>query len=274
MDFDKKLFISMFYDAYVNKYMNCNLQCHTEFFKVLKDITKKKKPDDILRKYEYMKQILVSNDFVIPDVGNIIYTIEDIHRIIYTNVEEYPILASVKDVLLQDPYAVLNYIYGSILKRKNTDNVLMCVKYLLDLKRKDIFTGNSSNTEVIDILFNIITYVSKILDKDLYKYVTISQGLMYFKSNKKILKNRVRILYITLYVMLSDSLDKSNIRKKKHSNICDYLYVICEKDYKTMAEIQNACQLLKIRRYDTKNVKVDKYPEEVDMNIVKRDKVL
>ena len=283
MEFDKKLFISMFFNAYVDKYMNCNLQCHTEFCNTLKEMSTTKKPELIMKKYEYMKQILMNNEFIIPDIGNITFSKRDIERIINIYTEEYTILSSVKDILSQEAYAILNYVYGCLVTKGNTDNVLTCIAYLVSLNKKELlckkqYTGattgattGASNVSIIDILFNILIYYAKQADKDLYRYVSLSRYIMYFKSNKKSLKERLRVLYITIYVILNDALDKSVIKKKNHNTICDYLYVICEKDYKTMVEIQKAAELLRLRKQDPKKVKVDKYPEEVDMNIVKRE---
>lgn len=274
MEFDKKLFINMFLNAYVDKYMNCNLQCHTEFCNTLKDISMTKKPELIMKKYEYMKHILINNEFIIPDVDKVTYCKKNIERIISIYTEEYTILSSVKLIISQEAYAVLNYIYGSLLSKSNTVDVLTCISYLVSLSKKELYSKSftaSKSVSIIDILFNILIYYAKQNDKYTYKYVLLSRYIMYFKSNNKLLKERVRVLYITIYVVLNDNLDKSVIKKNHHNKVCDYLYVICEKDYKTMVDIQKATEILRLKKYDPKTVKVDKYPEEIDMNIVKRE---
>jgi hypothetical protein len=67
-------------------------------------------------------------------------------------------------------------------------------------------------------------------------------------------------------------LDVSKIRTRSaRGNSCEYLYVICEKDYMTKVEIEKACEMLKMRKYDVKDVKVDQYtPGDADMMIIKR----
>jgi hypothetical protein len=271
MEFDRKLFVSMFYDAYINKYINSNLNCHIEFYKTLKEMASMKKEADMLKKYDYMKSILSNNEFDGFDISVVdeTHTSEDIYNIIHTNQQEHDIFEKVKDVLTENAYVLFNFIYTCLIRQERFSDVVMCVKYLLGMKKKELVRG-AANVDVIDMMFNVMTYTSKMMSKDLHKYVSISQWLMYFRSNKKVLRERVRLLFVTLYVFINNTLDTSKILTKTNNVTCDYLFVLCEKDYKTKLEIENACQMLRLRKYDTKDVRLKKYhPSDVDMHIIK-----
>lgn len=271
MDFDRKLFVSMFYDAFIKRYINSNLNCHVEFYKTLKDMATMKKEVDMLKKYDYMKSILINNDFDGFDmnIDDTSFTSEDIYNIIHTNQQEHEIFEKVKDVLTENAYVLFNFIYTCLIRQERFHDVVTCVKYLLNMKKKELVRG-ATNVDVVDMMFNIMTYTSKTMSKDLHKYVSISQWLMYFRSNKKVLRERLRLLYVTLCVIINNTLETSKILTKTNNITCDYLFVLCEKDYKTKLEIENDCQLLRSRKSDTKDVRVKKYnPADVNMYIIK-----
>lgn len=266
-DFNKKLFLTNLLDSYISKYINTNVNCHIEVFNSIKNINGKKKPDDILNIYEYIKGLFISNEFLMPDINYGTFKIETIKGVIYTSEERYKILDDMKDVLKEDVYTLINYIYGCLLKQRNIEIAFEVVAYLLEIKSKDI--GNVGTICMYDILFNLLTYVSKLIDKDLHKYVLVSRELMYFKCTKKELKRRERLLYITIYVILSNSLDKSKLLKPNpEMSKFDYLYVLCEKDYYTMRQIQISSDEIKQRKIEAKKVFVD-LEEPPATNIVK-----
>ncbi len=266
-DFNKKLFISCLLNSYITKYINTNVYCHIEFFKSLKLMHSKKKPEDILNIYDNIKGLLINNEFFIPDIKYGSFDIETIKGVIYTSDDRYKILDEMKELLKEDVYTLINYIYGCLLKQKNIDIVLEVVAYLLDLKSKDI--GNIGNICMYDILFNLLTYVSKLIDKSLHKYVLVSRELMYFKCSKKELKSRERIFYITLYIILSNTLDTSKlIKQNADMNKFDYLYVLCEKDYYTMRQIEISSEEIRRREVEPKRVLVN-LEEQSSTNIVK-----
>ena len=83
-----------------------------EFFKVLGDMSKKKKSDDILRCYEYMKYIIRRNDFEYPEIDfmSFKYDIDIVRGVINIHNEEYPVLGGMKGVLQDNIYVLCNYI--------------------------------------------------------------------------------------------------------------------------------------------------------------------
>lgn len=262
MDFDKKLFIKMLYETYISKHMSNNIYLHIEFFKTLKHVCKEKKTENVLKHYDAFKKIYYANATVVafPMPMTVTHDAEQIKRIVAAYNEVFPALDQLRPpVLKEEIYALLNFVYGSILRgdRIKSDDVLACISFMLSLKQKDI--GNTGNITITDIIFNILTHVSKLMDEHMHRFVMISRELMYFRSNKKIILERSRLLITTVYIMIHNMLDRSKIiRPKDREPVLEYLFVLCERDEHVAREIDSAAALAKSSKVPEKKVTVDK----------------
>lgn len=277
--FDKNKFIMMFHDSLVNKIFNTNIYFAIDSFRCLKDMTKLKKEKDIIDKYKYIKTIFKTykDVFIIPcfdEIMNKEIYIQEIDSIVFSFEKSNSIFDSLNEKLTQRTIALLNYIYDCLSYGKSIESIFNVVKYLMQMKSKDLSLDKKTSINIIDILFNILVYIASTINKDIHKYSLICRELMYFKSTKNILLSRMNILYICIYVVCTRKIDKHKITigKKKDPKI-EYLFVICDNDFNTRSQIQHECNLLhdKIRNTVTKDVVVEKYNSNtLNMDIIKK----
>lgn len=258
---DRKMFIKMFFEAYIHKYMNTNLHCHFEFFQTLKTMYAKKKESDIMDAYQHMKYILQHNDFIIPTIPEIPDDREAIKRMSFATSETYDILLPLKDKVDAEVFALLSYVYHCVLKQKNVDSVLLSIKYLTNLKY-------NSGICILDVLFSILLHIAKLMGKDMYKYTLISWELLHLKNTKKDMSARIRILYITVYVMLTQCLDTRKVRKPLVKPEWEYLYVLCEKDMDAIRQLRAYKNSVQFRPVDVKQIYTEQ-PDKPNTSIVK-----
>lgn len=233
-DFDKKQFVDSLYSAYVTKYMNTNVVCHIEFFNMFREINKERSEKTIMEKYKKIKRLLYDNEFkqaprLVPHT--------DYDMLISRFSREWPLLTSLKETINPRPYAVLNVLYTYLIQRENIEDAYSCVQYLVTLKPKE-FSSAKQEVTALAIVFNLMAYVSKLLDaKFLYKYTVVSRELLYWKSTKKNLMDRIENSYLlttTLHLIISGDIDTSKPVMQTSSGIVEknrYLFVLCEKDW-------------------------------------------
>lgn len=273
--FDKKEFLALLQGAYISRYINTNVHCHVEFFRVLKEISKLKKPAEILDRYEYIKKVLVHGDHYVPTevLGVVGVDDGDIKRIVLGNVGDVASLSGLKGLLTEEVYALLCFVYNVLVRQKVQDiqRAMGCIAYMVGLKPKDV--GSTGNVSIIDIIYNMVVHVAKVIGKDMHRYALVSREIMYFRSNKKVLGERLRLLYVTVYVVGGGcQLDiRKLVKPRRGATDTDYLYVICERDTKLSEDIQGAAEMLRRKRHTPKSVVVDMHaPEGIDIVKISR----
>jgi hypothetical protein len=247
--FDKKTFITEFIDAYISKYITTNIYLHTEFYKSIKHIAKLKKEDQMIVEYEKVKYYMLHQNGLevirIEEPQEVSETI--LTKIIYSSAKEFHGLASLKSTLQEKPYAVLNYLYWSLIDSRNLEEIYLCVKYLLGLKKKEL-VGKNQEIYILDVVFNLLIYIAKVLDPHIHKFIQISHELIYFRCVKKNILDRVRILYACVWMLFHRKVDKTKLCKfevkQPRDERLSYLYVICEKDamMQRMIEKDRECE--------------------------------
>ena len=276
-NFDKNKFVMMFHDAIINKYFNTNIYFAIECFRSIKDISKMKKETEIMEQYNKIKNIIKTHNFIVPNLDEEIYKnveLQEIDNISFSFQKANVVFDGLNDTISQRTLALLNYVYDNVIFGKNINSIFNVINYLLQQKPKDISRDKKTTINIIDILFNVLVYIASTMNKDSHKYALICRELMYFKSTKHTLTSRKKILYICIYVICTQSLDKSKLTifKNKDPKI-EYLFVICENDFNTKIKIEHECNKLheKIRSCTTKDVNIGKCNiHTVKMDIVKK----
>jgi hypothetical protein len=226
-------------DAYIERYLTTNIYLHSEFYKSIKHIAKLKKEEQVVAEYEKIKYYFLHQHnlevikIVEPqDVSETVLT-----KIIYSVAKEFHGLMSLKPVLQEKPYAILNCLYWRLIESQNIDEIYFCIKYLLQLKKKDLVSASASKNQeiyILDVIFNLLIYIGKMLDSHIHKYIQISHELIYFKCLKRDILSRVRILYACVWVLFYRKMDTTKLckfeLKAPRDKRTSYLYVICEKD--------------------------------------------
>jgi hypothetical protein len=253
--FNKNKFIDELHKAYIYKYMNLNLHCHSEMFRTLRLMsTTKMHQKDMFAAYDKMKHFILENNFqtldALPD-----YPKED-KDIIKLFEKEANILVKLKDILKHEVYAILNIIYFGMIGNGSFDMIMTCINMLLSCKPKDI--SKDSGISVVDILINLITHIAKEKDdQKTLKHVMICRELLYFKGSVKTVKERAtgsKILPMMIYVVMNNK----SIDLSKPIAVCPkerYLYVVCHKDIHTKIAIEREKDLIVRKRPELKNVK-------------------
>jgi hypothetical protein len=224
------------------------------FFKMFKEICTEKKELDILQKYEKIKRMLLDNEFEqAPEY------VADGKReeFIAQYSQEWPVLASLKDVISSEAYALLNVLYGYIVNHTHFQHVCSCVQCLLDMKPREF--SKQTDVSAIAVLFNLLAHISKTMDsKDMYKFIAVSRELMFWKGTKKAMIDRChsKLVWTCIFVMNKENIDKT-VPKITTSPTCKqkYLFVLCEKDWRVTQEVDEI-KHAQPRRAEVKNVKV------------------
>jgi hypothetical protein len=245
MDINKTDFMKCFIDAYTSKMLSTNISLHAEFYKTIQNIHKSKKDDDIMKAYWGFKYIYNNNAIsLIPTDLDVKLSSEELATITNMFNEENSSLVPLKQVVSNKVYALLNYVYINLIRQTNLAEILGCVSFLLALKKKDIYKQEKNNNiEAIDLIFNIVTHIANIISNSVYKYVMISKELMYFKTNKKNLLDRVRLLQGCIYVIFHKSISLTKLNRPSASCASDkhmYLYCICNKDEDQEREMEHS----------------------------------
>lgn len=225
--------------SYIDRMLTNNLLFHMEFYKALQAIQKSKTDEEIMCVYKYIKYVYNNNKLdLLPrgDMMDMHLTCDDVNRIVSLLHHEVPALKSLKDALCDNAYALVTFTYMHILKGTDFDTIIGCVNFLLEQKQKDIFKSSHAhaNIDVLDILFNVITHIATTIHEHVSKYVLISKELMYFKTSRKHILERKRLLHGAIYVLFTKNISTRTLKKPMPSRNINrefmYLYTLCERD--------------------------------------------
>lgn len=208
----------------------------------------------MIARYDYIKKVLVRGDHYVPTEvkAEVAVDVEEVRRVIEAHTGDVVALSGIKGVVNEDVYAVLCYVYNTLLRQRAQDvpRVVMCVAHLAGLKPKEV--GGTGSVSIVDIVFNMIVHIAQIIGKDMHRYVLVSREVMYFRSTKKNIGERLRLLYVTLYVLGGGAaLDVRKLVKPRSRGPVDtdYLYVLCERDDGACKEVQQAAEVFRRRRH-------------------------
>lgn len=189
---------------------------------------------------------------------------DKITKISYTFNKEYSILSKYKEYILGNIYALLNVIYSSLYHQKNFDNIVLIIKYILKLKKTQIFFTRESqnNLNIIDILFDIlldiqVIQVSQVSD-EIKQFIELNR--MLYSFNKK--TNKYNLLYISIYVCINKKIDNQIIdykpldQKIKLDNTT-FLFTLYNYDYENLLQLEKEKALLQNARPIRKIINIE-----------------
>lgn len=242
MEINKKKFIDIYIQSYVEKHFSNNYNYHIEFCKSVEQLTACKKDDDIIHVYRKMRYIYNHSEIKehSQQLQNMImkcrdeppFSDNDINNYIYSHTEVDSLALSViRDKVTEQTFTLLNIIYRCMINSCEFENSIKFIKYLMAMKKKDIFLGKI-DIDIFDILFNMLVYISKLGTKEMYKFVSLSRNIMYFRIPRKDIYQRINIFWGTIVILYDKNLLFTPLKypaihvEKPHK----YLYVICNKD--------------------------------------------
>lgn len=252
---DKKRFVGCFFDAYVHMYINNNVHCLHEFYRALKVMTKTRDEDVLWEQYERMRMLLHANEF---EALSIEHEKHDVKRLVGLVSKKVSLFDAVKERVGDEVYACLHYVYQCIVEQRDYDQAASCVAAMLEVKKWE---------DSLLILMNLFMYLAKNGNHDMYKYVAIVRDLLYFKSTKKVLKTRFKLVYVCLHVLIH-GVRTDKLRKKSHGHMA-YLFAICPYDYRTQKELESIRSSLRHERSSSRDLILPYNEEDVKSPISK-----
>lgn len=250
---DKKLFMNSFLTAYIEKHINNNLNCHQEFYAALKAIDKTKKSEVIWDYYERIRMLINYNSF---DVMNLNFEKGDPARLFNLIEKNATLFDSIKESIAEKELLCLQYIYQCVVRQNDYEGAATCVGWLLNHKKWNVH---------LVILINLFVYMAKNGNRDVYKYITLTRELLYFKSNQKILKARFRLVYVCLWVLIN-GVHTEKLKKVKNGEMA-YLFAVCSYDENMAAELERVREAVQKKTIEHKNIYSPYEPSTGDYNI-------
>ena len=149
--------------------------------------------------------------------------------------KEYSELHKLKIFIHERPYALLNIIFKNIQRTERTIDSIIILKYLLSMKKSEMFKSLPYNCkDVIDFMFLVFEIYNDTyeLEKNISEYVKNCRNLFYCRLRQSDKKNRINLLFYTLYVLNENKVKyqetdyNKNEIAKHDKNKTNYLYIL------------------------------------------------
>ena len=173
---------------------------------------------------------------------------EKVTKISYTFNKEYQVLSEYKEYILGNVYALLNVIYSSLYHQKKFDDLVLIIKYILKLKKPQIFFTRESqqNLNIIDILFDILLDIpGSSGSSEIKQFIELNR--LVYSFNKKM--NRYNLLYISIYACINRNIkdqiiDYKSIDREVKMDTTTFLFTLYNYDYETLLKLEREKALL------------------------------
>ena len=185
-------------------------------------------------------------------------TKDRITKISYTFNKEYQVLSKYKDYILGNVYALLNVIYSSLYHQKNFNDLVLIIKYILKLKKTQIFFTRESqqNLNIIDILFDILLDIP--VSDTIKQFIEINRIL--YSYNKK--ANRYNLIYISIYscinrILQDQIIDYKSLDREVKMDNTTFLFTLYNYDYETLLKLEREKTILQNARPIRKTINIE-----------------
>ena len=172
-------------------------------------------------------------------------TKDKITKISYTFNKEYQVLSKYKEYILGNVYALLNVIYSSLYYQKSFDDLVLIIKYILKLKKPQIFFTRESqqNFNIIDILFDILLDIPG--SSEIKQFIELNR--LVYSFNKKV--NRNNLIYISIYscinrIVQDQIIDYKSLDREVKMDNTTFLFTLYNYDYETLLKLEREKALL------------------------------
>jgi hypothetical protein len=193
-----------------------------------------------------------------------------IERILYASHKEYEDLMEFRDILKQDVYNLLNTLYKNLVHACDLNESFVIIKYLISLKKKDLYYSESTQNDAYDLLFIVLFNFADTnrVPPDVLEYINCSKDLFYYRCKQKDKFERVNLLFYAVFVLTQRRVKYQSVDYHKgvssHNvpNNMDYLFVWFKYDRDLLSEVKNDREMSKLSRKDEKLVFVDDLGEK------------
>lgn len=172
-------------------------------------------------------------------------TKDKITKLSYTFNKEYQVLSEYKEYILGNVYALLNVIYSSLYHQKSFEDLVLIIKYILKLKKPQIFFTRESqqNLNIIDILFDILLDIPG--SNDIKQFIELNR--LVYSFNKKL--NRYNLLYISIYACINRNIkdqiiDYKSLDREVKMDTTTFLFTLYNYDYEILLKLEREKALL------------------------------
>ncbi len=140
--------------------------------------------------------------------------------LVYSLNYEHKELMSLKAIIDDRVFALMNVMYGNFLHSSNLKHTLMLARYICEKKPKDIFIKNTAQskqhdmTDGFDLLFLLIfLYIDNthVCETDYGKFIMSCKDLFYFRCKKSDRGLRKNILLHVVLVALTKKIDYKEV---------------------------------------------------------------
>lgn len=204
---------------------------------------------------------------------------DEIKKIINTFQKEYSDILDFKDIVHSEIYALFNIFYRNILYGCDLNNCYIIIRYLISLKKKQLFIKDIKIDEsIIDILFIIIIKFLENNDRilpNIIEYITLYKDLFYYRVKQKDKLDRINILFYVIFVLINRKLKYQIIEYKINDlpviNNLNYLFVKIPYNYSIIKDVNNDKENSKLIFRNKKTITIDSFNivDKSDLNIIK-----
>ena len=166
-------------------------------------------------------------------------TKDKITKISYTFNKEYQVLSKYKEYILGNVYSLLNVIYSSLYYQKSFEDLVLIIKYILKLKKPQIFftCESQQNFNIIDILFDILLDIP--VSNEIKQFIELNR--LVYSFNKKI--NRYNLIYISIYscinrILQDQIIDYKSLDREFKMDNATFLFTLYNYDYETLLKLE------------------------------------
>jgi hypothetical protein len=256
--------IEILINIYCNHLISKNIWVITYINSLIGNIDSNKKDwvksKDICIELLSLYVVLEHNDFNVPIINNVIKErITDISLNFkgrYKHVDKY------KHLLNGNIFTLFNSMFGILINKKNIYDICLIARYILDLKKSQLFFETPKNNILnIDLLFNICE-LDENIPEHIKKFIKLNNILFHKYIKKKNYNKRVNLLFISYDAIISrnvyeQTIELESIKKNIPINSTEFLFTIHNYDYDTIMKIEKEKYSIKNIRPDQKIVNIE-----------------